>query len=69
MAEMTTRELFEAEFPVPDGVVWNGYEYAMEHTDYVDPCVFNEIGARAFSQNQLWIGFQAGYKAKEKEDA
>lgn len=63
---MTTRELFEAEFPVPDGVVWNGYEYGIEHTDLVDPNVFDEIGRRAFNQNQLLIGFQAGYLAAKE---
>jgi hypothetical protein len=60
---MTTRELFEAEFPVPEGVVWD---------DVI--CTWVPINgfylASAYSHIDKWIGFQAGYMAgKENKNA
>jgi len=56
---MTTRELFEAEFPVPDKVKFDDGEYYGDKPSSV-----------AGHYNTKWIGFQAGYKAgKENNNA
>lgn len=51
---MTTRELFEAEFPVPDGVVWDG-----KLNTYIGR------GPMWLPFVHRWIGFQAGAKRKQ----
>lgn len=56
---MTTRELFEAEFPVPSEVAWGDGGYVNRCPDVLIALCYND----------KWIGFQAGVKAKEKKDA
>jgi len=51
---MTTRELFEAEFPVPDKVKFDDVEYYGDKPSSV-----------AGHYNTKWIGFQAGAKRKQ----
>ena len=50
--QMTPRELFEARFPVPDGVTWD---------DKLNTYIGR--GPRWISFVHRWIGFQAGYEA------
>ena len=58
---MTTRELFEAEFPVPSGVVWNGHSsYAINRSLHDGTTNLPEIYTHYKAK---WIGFQAGVKA------
>lgn len=55
---MTTRELFEAEFPVPDGVVYYERCDAYLSRSVSDFDLSNDYQAK-------WIGFQAGAKRKQ----
>lgn len=57
---MTTRELFEAEFPVPWGVRRD------DEFNYIPSDTLLVSSMRATNYNSIWIGFQAGVKAKER---
>ena len=57
---MTTRELFEAEFPVMRGL------YFVDVSNLFF-CRNEALEAETDFYNAKWIGFQAGYKAKESE--
>lgn len=53
---MTTRELFEAEFPVPEGVAWKVTHYSVTNRNFPEYEICREYNAK-------WIGFQAGWEA------
>ena len=56
---MTTRELFESRFPVPDGVYF----------DIAENSYLTATGGEfdvAIYHNAKWIGFQAGYAAAKE---
>ena len=55
---MTTRELFEAKFPVPGGIFWRDDRYMFEKQGYM---------VIAMHHNMLWKGFSAGYEAAQEK--
>ena len=57
-----TRELFEAEFPVPERI-----RFIEELDGYVSTDQSRIFVRTANCYQDRWIGFQAGYKAKERE--
>jgi hypothetical protein len=65
---MTTRELFEAAFPVPDGAVWDCVLKKYRSTS--SPMARDGTQSAAIRLTEKWIGFQAGYKTgKENTNA
>jgi hypothetical protein len=62
---MTIRELFEAEFPVPEGLT-RYFDLYVRTISRANPATIK----LCIEYNAKWIGFQAGYKAgKENNNA
>ena len=55
---MTTRELFESRFPVPERVF-----YELVVNEYRSRSINRDEECEADLYNAKWIGFQAGYEA------